>query len=260
MFNYYIDLALRSLKRSPLLTALMALAIGLGIGASMTMITVLHVMSGDPVPDLSSKLFVPMLGPRSPAHTANVHTGINGTPDGFTWTDATNLLRERRADRQAAMGAGAVAVHPVRADLHSFFENGEYVTSDFFAMFGVPFRAGGGWSAVQDQSRARRSWHQSRAGRDRDAFPRRTLVPWAEPLGQGDLAGRWCGSHRGRGGSFVAAQRWHGQRERRQRVTADAARFGNRHLCDAHPFAGPGPCAEAGASRVVSRRSRPRVA
>ena len=34
MFGYYLDLALRSLKRSPVLTALMVLAIGLGIGAS----------------------------------------------------------------------------------------------------------------------------------------------------------------------------------------------------------------------------------
>ncbi|HEX5959740.1 MAG TPA: ABC transporter permease [Rhodanobacteraceae bacterium] len=155
MFGYYLDLALRSLKRSPGLTALMVLAIAVGIGASMTMITVLHVMSGDPAPGLSAKLFVPMLDPRSPAHAANVHTGVNGTPDGFTWTDAMNLLHEHRADRQAAMDAGAVAVRPVRADLHPFFESGEYVTSDFFAMFGAPFRAGGGWSAEQDQARAR---------------------------------------------------------------------------------------------------------
>jgi hypothetical protein len=37
---------MQSLGRSPVLIALMVLAIGLGTGASMTMITVLHVMSG----------------------------------------------------------------------------------------------------------------------------------------------------------------------------------------------------------------------
>ena len=50
MFGYYLDLALRSLKRNWIMTALMVVAIGLGIGASMTMITVLHVMDGDPLP------------------------------------------------------------------------------------------------------------------------------------------------------------------------------------------------------------------
>lgn len=63
MFAYYLDLALRSLKRTPVLTALMVLAIGLGIGASMTMITVLHVMTQDPLPGRSAHLYVPHLDP-----------------------------------------------------------------------------------------------------------------------------------------------------------------------------------------------------
>ena len=155
MFGYYLDLALRSLKRNPVLTALMVLAIGLGIGASMTMITVLHVMSGDPLPGRSAKLFVPMLDPRPPQQGAVAPTRLRGTPDGFTWTDALNLLREHRADRQAAMNAGGAAVRPERTGLHPFIERGEYVTSDFFAMFGVPFRAGNGWTAEQDRERAR---------------------------------------------------------------------------------------------------------
>ena len=155
MFGYYFDLAWRSLRRAPVLTALMVLAIGIGIGASMTMITVLHVMSGDPLPGRSAKLFVPMLDPRSPQHAANAHTGVNGTPDGFTWTDAVNLLRAGRADGQAAMDAGAVAIRPAQPDLHPFFKSGEYVTADFFSMFGVPFRAGTGWSTQQDDAHAR---------------------------------------------------------------------------------------------------------
>ncbi len=153
MFAYYVDLAWRSLKRTPILSALMVLAIGIGIGASMTMITVLHVMSGDPLPGSSGKLFVPMLDPYSLEHAkAN---GITSTPDGFTWVDAMNLLREHRADRQAAMQQGGVAIRPAVADLHPFFESGEFTTSDFFAMFGARFRAGSGWTAQQDRERAR---------------------------------------------------------------------------------------------------------
>lgn len=154
MFAYYVDLALRSFRRNKVLVALMVLAIGLGIGASMTMITVLHVMSGDPLPGLSNRLFVPMLDPR-PAHHGRASGADRGAPNGFTWPDAMNLLHEHRADRQAAMQQGGVAIRPARAGMHPFFENGEYVTSDFFAMFNVPFRAGGGWNAEQDRERAR---------------------------------------------------------------------------------------------------------
>jgi putative ABC transport system permease protein len=39
MFVYYFGLALRSLKRNVVLTVLMIAAIGVGIGASMTMLT-----------------------------------------------------------------------------------------------------------------------------------------------------------------------------------------------------------------------------
>lgn len=58
MLGCYVALALRSLERARVLTSLMVLAIGLGIGASMTMITVLHVMSSNPLPKRSAKLFV----------------------------------------------------------------------------------------------------------------------------------------------------------------------------------------------------------
>ena len=65
MFGYYVDLALRSLKRNKVLTALMIVAIALGIGASMTTLTVLHVLSGDPLPTVADER--PATGSRSAA-------------------------------------------------------------------------------------------------------------------------------------------------------------------------------------------------
>ena len=43
MFAYYLDLALRSLKRNKVLTLLMVLALALGIGATITTLTVLRL-------------------------------------------------------------------------------------------------------------------------------------------------------------------------------------------------------------------------
>jgi hypothetical protein len=57
MFGYYLELALRSLRRNPGLTALMVLAIGFGVAASMTTYSVFRAVSGNPMPWKSSKLF-----------------------------------------------------------------------------------------------------------------------------------------------------------------------------------------------------------
>ncbi len=53
MFGYYLRLALRTLRRNIVLTSLINAAVGFGIGAYMTILTVLIAMSGDPMPDKS---------------------------------------------------------------------------------------------------------------------------------------------------------------------------------------------------------------
>lgn len=152
MFAYYVDLAWRSLKRSPILTALMVLAIGLGIGASMTMITVLHVMTDDPLPARSAQLFTPHLDPLPLVYK---HAADGTDPsDNFTWPDAMALLHAQRGRRQAAMAGASLLVRPAREGLRPFNVDGRYTTSDFFAMFGVPFKHGRGWSAADDAARA----------------------------------------------------------------------------------------------------------
>jgi putative ABC transport system permease protein len=50
MGSYYLHLALRSLRRNVALTALIIAALGVGIGSTMTVFTVLLAMSGDPIP------------------------------------------------------------------------------------------------------------------------------------------------------------------------------------------------------------------
>ena len=65
MFGSYLNLALRSFERNKALTVLMVLAIALGIGASMTTLTVFHVLSGDPLPQKSEQLFYVQLDPET---------------------------------------------------------------------------------------------------------------------------------------------------------------------------------------------------
>jgi putative ABC transport system permease protein len=151
MFAYYFDLALRSFRRNKALTALMVLAIALGIGASMTTLTVFHVLSGDPIPQKSSKLFFPQLDPAG----KDGFTPGEEPADQMTRYDAEALLRAKRGDRQAMMTGGSVGIEPQRSGMDPFYADSRYTTADFFPMFDAPFLYGTGWSQVQDEKHER---------------------------------------------------------------------------------------------------------
>ncbi|HEV2622728.1 MAG TPA: ABC transporter permease [Frateuria sp.] len=150
MFTYYLELALRSLRRSRGLTLLMVLAIGFGVAASMTTYSVFRAVSGDPIPWKSSKLFVPqidMWGPKG--------RNDNGEPpDAMDYTDAMALQRAHRAKLQSAMYQVSPSVVPTGAGKHPINVSGHAVFSEFFPMVDAPFRYGGAWDAGADNQRA----------------------------------------------------------------------------------------------------------
>lgn len=151
MYGYYFNLAMRSFKRNQVLTALMVLAIALGIGASMTTLTVYRILSGDPLPGRSHTLFYPQLDSSS----MDEYVAGGEPEDQMTRYDAEELLRQRRGDRQAVMKQGGVLIKPQRAELGSFSVETRYTSSDFFAMFDVPFLYGNAWGHDEDSSRSR---------------------------------------------------------------------------------------------------------
>jgi putative ABC transport system permease protein len=150
MFGYYLDLALRSLKRSPGLTVLMVLAIGFGVAASMTSWSVFRAVSGDPIPWKSSQLFVPQIDNWGP----NGRDPDGDPPNAMDYADATALMRDHRAKLQSAMYQISPSVVPADAAKHPINVSGEAVYSEFFPMLDVPFQYGSGWSASDDENRA----------------------------------------------------------------------------------------------------------
>ncbi|KAF1712590.1 ABC transporter ATP-binding protein [Pseudoxanthomonas kalamensis DSM 18571] len=151
MLAYYFNLALRSFRRNKVLTALMVLAIALGIGASMTTLTVFYVLSGDPIPGRSHALFHPQLDPQA----------LRGYQEGeeppiqLTRFDAETLLREKKGDRQAMMTGGSVSITPQNSDLAPFRVDSRYTSTDMFTMFDMPFLHGNGWGSQEDDAHAR---------------------------------------------------------------------------------------------------------
>jgi putative ABC transport system permease protein len=150
MFSYYFQLGIRSLWRSRGLTLLMVLAIGFGVGASMTTYAVFRAVSGDPIPWKSSRLFVPqidMWGPKGGSADGE-------PPNAFDYTDALALMRDHRAKLQSAMYQISPSIVPPGAGKHPLNVSGHAVYSEFFPMVEAPFQYGEGWSASDDTQRA----------------------------------------------------------------------------------------------------------
>ena len=109
MFSYYLQLGLRSLRRNPVLTALMIVGIGLGIAASMTTLTVMHLIGSDPIPWKSGKLHYVQVDNWS----ADDSFYENGRPpDQVTYRDAIALMAAGKADKQAAMFKLSLPIQP----------------------------------------------------------------------------------------------------------------------------------------------------
>jgi len=153
MFSYYFQLGLRSLKRNPVLTALMVLGIALGIAASMTSLTLMHVMGSNPIPWKSDKLHYVQLDGWDPNQAYDQENGF--PPDQVTYRDAQALMEAAKADKQAAMFKVAYPIQPVNPEVKPFQALGRATYSDFFGMFEPPFQYGGSWDHGQDSQHAR---------------------------------------------------------------------------------------------------------
>jgi putative ABC transport system permease protein len=148
MFRYYFQLGVRSLRRNPALTALMVLTLAVGVACSMATFTVLYVMSGDPIPTKSDRLFVPRLD------NAPLQGYAEGDEpsDQMTYQDARNLLASGQGLRRTAVYGIGTGIESGRADLPPFLSEGVAPTRDFFEMFEVPMLYGAPWSAADENA------------------------------------------------------------------------------------------------------------
>jgi putative ABC transport system permease protein len=149
MFGYYFKLGVRSLRRNPALTALMVLTLAVGVAASMSTLTILHMMSGDPIPHKSDRLFSPVMdvGPKEGYTPGEESDDVQAT-----YRDAVNLVDAKIGERRVALYGISVPIEPARTDMSAFSEQGLANTHDFFAMFEVPFKYGQPWTEAEDKA------------------------------------------------------------------------------------------------------------
>ena len=148
--GYYLRLALKSLARTPGLTALMMCAIGFGIAACIVMLTIYHAMSGNPIWWKNNVLYAVTMdtwAPRAPFDSDRPAL----PPPQLTYRDASYLF-------QSAIPQHKVMMYPIKGVLsgapgqrHPAPVLTRATTADFFAMFDVSFEYGGAWDAAADR-------------------------------------------------------------------------------------------------------------
>ncbi|EQD41397.1 ABC transporter ATP-binding protein, partial [mine drainage metagenome] len=106
------------------------------------------MLSGDPLPQKSSRIFYPQVDPETSAQVRR------DPPDMMDYTSAVDLWKSGRADRQAMIASGPLEILPTGARRMAFDTDALSTTHDFFPMFDVPFQYGGPWSAADDTARA----------------------------------------------------------------------------------------------------------
>jgi putative ABC transport system permease protein len=150
MFSYDLRLALDSLRRHPGLSALMVLAIALGIAVCTMTFTVYHAMATNPIPEKSHQLYHPTLdtwGADRPYDDDNPEN----PPTLLTYRDATYLYGSKAASRSVVMYKSGALVVPERAGVRPFNASLRLTSHEFFPMFDVPFEYGQGWDRAADE-------------------------------------------------------------------------------------------------------------
>jgi putative ABC transport system permease protein len=150
MLLYNLRLAVKSLRRHPVLSSLIVAGIALGVAVATTFITVYHVLAKDPLPGRSQGLHYVRL---------NSWGGGGGLPSPdwipskITYRDMMALRRSDIPTRQTGSFSAEMIVRPEGKGTQSrpFEERARLVFSDFFPMFEVPFLYGAGWDRKADE-------------------------------------------------------------------------------------------------------------
>ena len=148
MFAYYLCLAVASFRRNPGLTALMVMAIALGISVCMVTLTSYRAAARIPLPDKNDLLFALSIDSWDPTQPYDQNNALNA-PDLQTYRDARGLYASTIPDRKLIMFKAGGVLSGGKQMVPEYIAV-RMTTGDFFPMFETPFLYGGGWSAKAD--------------------------------------------------------------------------------------------------------------
>jgi putative ABC transport system permease protein len=150
MYLYDLQLALHSLKRHKGLSALMVLAIALGIAVCTMTFTIYHAMATNPLKSKSDQVYAVTVDAWNPDRPYD-EDQPEMPPTLLTYRDATALHQGAPAKRSVIMYKSGAVLDAGRKGTKPEHEVLRVTTADFFPMFDVPFEYGQGWGAAADE-------------------------------------------------------------------------------------------------------------
>ncbi len=145
MFLHYLDLAWRSIRKTPMLSLLMVTAIAIGIGMTITTLNVYKMMMFNPAAEKNEQLMRVQLWSQGADSWDKFHTLL-------TYQDVENLRKISPQVRQVALHRTGAAVQSEDPKLAPFMQSIMGTDSDFFKMFDVPFLYGSVWDKNTDNN------------------------------------------------------------------------------------------------------------
>ena len=149
MFGYYLELALRNLKRNPGLTALMIGAVALGIAVCVMTLTMYRAMSGNPIwwkNDVLYAVTMDFWDPDQPYWDKKPEL----PPEQLTYRDANAVFASEIPTRKVIMHKSVGILSLDGSQVKPERTTTRVTTKDFFTMFDVPFQYGGTWTDSAD--------------------------------------------------------------------------------------------------------------
>lgn len=152
MFIYYLQMAMKSLLKTKVTSALMIIAIACGIGISMTALTLNHMTDNNPIAHKNDQLFSLQLMTIGREDTYWFEDGRY--PYQITYQDATNIVRDNPDMKLAPMYKSGFAVRNEAQTSKPFLNSARLTSRHFFSLFDMPFLYGSTWSKKADKDGA----------------------------------------------------------------------------------------------------------
>lgn len=150
MFEFLLQSALSSIRRTPVLSLLIVATVALGIGVSIPMMTVYHHMNVNPMPGKGDALYRVTLDNWS---AERPFREPNDAPPALTLQDARNLAAAPGPVARAGMYAAEATINPDKTGMRPFKTRVRVTESGFFEMFEPKFLAGSGWDGRADANK-----------------------------------------------------------------------------------------------------------
>jgi len=154
MVLYTLRLAWRSVRATPWLSLVAVVGLAVGIAVPTTLISIRYVFARNPIPDKSDVLFNVRVDNWDPtAQFFDIKPG--DPPKHIAYRDMVGLMESDLPVGKTGVASATVFVFPDLPSVRPYQAMARLCHADFFSMFEVPFRYGGGWSRQDDRDHAR---------------------------------------------------------------------------------------------------------